>query len=380
MTGTLVLVLVGGLLALIGWAAWTISQGYEVPRPRPQDTAYQRGVNALLSGHREEALAEFAESVRENSDNIDAYIHMGNLLRERGEAQRAFSMHRELTVRPGQTPAQRKAVHEGLVLDLIALGRAEEAVAEARALREHDRRNGQAIRLLQQAYESAGDWDRAYEMRAELHRTSGERNPGELALYRAAIGEALLRAEKLDDAKHSFKEALRLQRSLPAALLRLGDIYYQRGRVERALVLWKGLAEAHPQLAHLVLGRLEAASFEQGRMSEMGQAYEEILARNPRDARTLTALARMHLKRGDLAEAHRALHEALEVDPQSLAARLELVNVYRRRGELARALDEMESLLRGMGEAEHFLCRNCHASSDEYWIRCPQCQAWTPYA
>ena len=380
MSGTLLLLLAGGVLALIGWAAWTISRGHEVPRPKNQDSAYQRGVNALLAGEREEALAEFAESVREDSDNIDAYIHLGNLLRERGEAQRALNLHRELTVRPGQTAAQRKAVQEALVLDLLALGRAEEAVVEARALRELDRKSAGSLRLLQQAYETARDWDRAYEIRAEVQRAAGDRDPEALAHYRAAIGEALLREAKLDEAKHSFKEALRLQRDLPTALFRLGDIYYQRGRAERALVLWKGLAEAHPTLAHLVLGRIEAAYFERGRMSEMGQAYEEILARNPRDARTLTALARMHIKRGDLGEAHRALREALEVDPQSLAARLELVNVYRQRGELARALDEMESLLRGMGEAEHFVCRRCHASSDEYWIRCPHCLEWTPYA
>jgi lipopolysaccharide biosynthesis regulator YciM len=379
MSGTLLLVLAGGLLAVIGWAAWTISRAYEAPRAKAQDTAFHRGVNALLAGNREEALAEFTESVREDSDNIDAYVHLGNLLRGRGEAQRALSLHRELTVRTGQTPAQRKAVREGLILDLIALGRAQEAVAEARSLRELDRRSSSSLRLLQQAHEAAGEWDRAYEIRAEIHRVAGERNPEALAHYRAAIGEALLRAEKMDDAKHNFKEALRLQRNLPSALLRLGDIYYQRGRAERALVLWKGLAEAHPELGHLVLGRLEAAYFEKGRMSEMGQAYEEMLARNPHDARTLVALARMHVKRGDLGEAQRALREALEADPQSLAARLELVNVYRRRGELARALDEMESLLRGMGEAEHFVCRQCHASSDEYWIRCPHCLAWTPF-
>ena len=380
MPGPLLFVLAGGVLAVIGWAAWTISRAHEPAPARIPDTAYQRGLNALLAGNHDEALVELAESVREDSDNIDAYVHLGNLLRERGEAERALSLHRELTVRSGRTAAQLKAAREGLVLDLIALRRPAEAVEEARLLRELDRRNGSSLRLLQRAYEAAADWDRAYEARAEIHRLSGERDPEALALYRAAIREALLREEKLPDAKHNFKEALRLRKNLPAALLRLGDIYYQAGRAERALVLWKGLADTHPGLAHLVLGRLEAAYFEKGRMSEMGQTYEEILARNPRDARTLVALARMHVKRGDLAEAQSALREALEVDPQSLAARLELVNVHRRRGELARALDEMETLLRGMGEAESFVCRRCHAASDEYWIRCPHCLAWTPYA
>ncbi len=380
MSGALAFVLAGGVLALIGWAAWTISHGLEVSRPKAEESAYQRGLTALLSGDRETALEELALSVKEDSDNIEAYIHLGNLLRERGEAERALGLHRELTVRAGQSAGQQRAVREALVLDLIAMGRPGQAVEEARALRELDRRNGTSLRLLQRAHEAAGEWDRAFEARSELHRLSGERDPEPLAHYRAAIGEALLREGKLDEAKHHFKESLRLRRNLPSALLRLGDIYYQRGRAERAIVLWKGLAGTHADLSHLVLGRLETAYFERGRMSEMGQAYEEILSRNPRSARTLVALARMHIKRGDLVEAQRALAEALEVDPQSLAARLLLVSVHRKRGELSRALDEMETVFRGVGDAESFVCRECHAPSDEYWTRCPQCLAWAPYA
>jgi lipopolysaccharide assembly protein B len=379
-TGALAFVLVGGLLALIGWAAWTISHGQETGRGKAEESAYQRGLTALLSGDRETALEELALSVKEDSDNVDAYIHLGNLLRERGEADRALGIHRELTVRSGQTLGQQRAVREALVLDLIAVGKHGPAVEEARALRELDRKNGSSLRLLQRAHEAASEWDRAFDVRSERHRLSGDRDPEPLALYRAAIGEALLRDGRLDEAKHHFKESLRLRRNLPAALLRLGDIYYQKGRVERATVLWKGLADTRPDLAHLVLGRLETAYFESGRMSEMARAYEEILSKNPRSARTLVALARMHVKRGDLTEAQRALAEALEADPQSLAARLLLVSVHRRRGELSRALDEMETVFRGMGESESFLCRQCHAPSDEYWTRCPQCGTWTPYA
>jgi lipopolysaccharide assembly protein B len=379
MPGSVLFLLAGGILALIGWAAWTISRAHEPLRAKPEDTAYQRALGALLAGEQEQALVELTEAVREDSDNIDAYVHLGNLLRERGEAERALSVHRELTVRAGQTAAHQKAVREGLVLDLIALGRAGEAVEEARSLRDLDRKNGASLRLLEKAHEAAGEWERAFEARAERYRVVGERDPEVLALYRAAIGETLIRSEKLDEAKHHLKEALRLRRNLPAALLRLGDIYYRNGRTERALVLWRGLADTHPDLAHLVLGRLEVAYFEKGQMSEMGRAYEEILSKNPRDARTLVALARMHLKRGDLGDAQRMLNEALEVDPQSLAARLELSNVHRRRGELTRALDEMEILLRGMGEADAFVCHRCRAPSDEYWVRCPNCRAWTPY-
>jgi predicted ATP-dependent serine protease len=40
----------------------------------------------------------------------------------------------------------------------------------------------------------------------------------------------------------------------------------------------------------------------------------------------------------------------------------------------------MEALLRGLGTGETFTCRSCAAITDEYWSRCPTCQAWAPHA
>ena len=213
--------------------------------------------------------------------------------------------------------------------------------------------------------------------RTELQRTNGGRDPGALARYRSAAGETFLRQGKAREAERQFKSALRLDKDHPAALLRLGDICYDRNHKERAVVLWKGLARTHPNLAHLVLERLEAAYFERGRMSEMALAYEELLARTPQDARLHLALARMHVKKGELPEAAGVLTQALVIDPGSLPARLLLVNVHRRLGDVSRALDQVEGLLRDVPEGERFTCAACGAGSEEYWTRCPQCLAWS---
>src|SRR3989442_8362336 len=291
-------VLGGGVLALVGWAAWTLSGGFTTGRAEP-DTPYQHGLDAMLRGDTDEALLAFAETVEFDTDNVDAYIHIGNLLRERGEAGRALHVHRELTVRAGQTPSQQRAVREALVLDLIALDRPEQAVEEAEELRELDKKDGRALKVLLRAHEAAGDWERAFEVRSELARSSGERGLGELARYRSAAGESYLRAGKTREAERQFKNALRLDKNHPAALLRLGDICYDKRHPERAVVFWKWLARAHPDKAHLVLERLETAYFERGRFSEMSQAYEELLTRNPRDARILMGLRRSNCKKRD---------------------------------------------------------------------------------
>ena len=367
--------LVGGFLAGVGYAAWVLSRDAVDTAPKPE-TPYQQGLSALLAGNRPEALRAFAETVRIDTDNIDAYIHLGNLLREEGQGERALKLHRELTVRAGQTPAQERAVREGLILDLVAVGRGKEAVEEARALRESDRKNPGALRLLLLAQEAAKDWEHAFETRGEIAKATGERNGHGLARYRSALGEIYLREGRIEDAKHEFKSAIRIQRDEPAALLRLGDIYYESNRPDRANVLWRALAEAHPPFSHLVLERLETSYFEKGRFHELDQAYEEMLARNPRDVRIVLAMARMHLKKGDLADAGRMLNEALELDPQSVPARLLLADLYRRRGDLTRALEELESILRGVGSGEAYVCASCGEQSEEYWSRCPRCLAW----
>ena len=366
----------GGVLAVVGWAAWTLSGGFTTERPQPE-TPFRHGLDALVRGDTDGALRAFMETVEMDTDNADAYLHIGNILRDRGEALRALRIHRELTVRAGQPPALERAVREAIVLDLIALSRPHEAIEEALELREEDRKNRRAMELLLRAYEAAGDWDHAFEVRAELMRTNGGREPGALARYRSAAGETFLREGKAREAERQFKDALKLDRDHPAALLRLGDICYHRDHKERAVVLWKGLARTHPHLAHLVLDRLETAYYERGRMSEMAQAYEELLAKSPTNARLHLALARMHVKKGELEEASRVLARALEIEPTSIPARLLLVNVHRRLGDVSRALDQVEGILRDVPQTESFTCASCGASSEEYWTRCPQCLAWS---
>jgi lipopolysaccharide biosynthesis regulator YciM len=101
-----------------------------------------------------------------------------------------------------------------------------------------------------------------------------------------------------------------------------------------------------------------------------------MLERNPKDARIHLALARMLLKKGDLADAGRVLNEALELEPDSVPARLLLADLHRRRGDLSGALDEMESLMRGVGSGEVYVCAACGQQAEEYWSRCPSCFAW----
>src|SRR5262245_18104217 len=119
MTTLLAVLAVSGFLAAIGYAAWILSRDAAGPKPKP-DPPYERALGALLTGDRDEAVAALVEAVREDSGNVDVYIHLGNLLRVKGEPERAYRIHRELTARAGHTPSRSRTIREGMILDLVA--------------------------------------------------------------------------------------------------------------------------------------------------------------------------------------------------------------------------------------------------------------------
>ena len=51
---------------------------------------YQESLNLLLEGRREEALTKLKKAVRETPDNVDAWLTLGDLLREKEEVGKAI--------------------------------------------------------------------------------------------------------------------------------------------------------------------------------------------------------------------------------------------------------------------------------------------------
>ena len=82
---------------------------------------YVRALNCMLDGNKEKAMDYLKQSVRLDTNNIDAYLKLGILYRELGQASRAYRIHRELTVRPQLPKSVKVDILKHIVLDLIDL-------------------------------------------------------------------------------------------------------------------------------------------------------------------------------------------------------------------------------------------------------------------
>jgi lipopolysaccharide biosynthesis regulator YciM len=368
------------LLVALAWLSRTWVRRHRGRPTSPQD-AYTQGLSALIGGDRREALRRLRDAIQGDSENLDAYIRLGDLLRESGEIQKAMTVHRDLTIRPRLQQHERARILESLTRDYLAAARYEEAGQSAERLRTLDRQNRFAYRALQQVAEALQDWPRALKVVEERARLENREDKGLLARYRGFVGNEERLAGNEKAAKQHFEEALKLDPECHLAHLYLGDLEQAEGNVEKAVDHWRRLALSAPELGTLVFDRLERAFFEMGHYGDVISFYRELLQRAPREDAVpgLLALAEIHRRKGDLDDAESFIQEATEIEPDHPRAHRHLVKLAMDRQDPQAALAHLDRLLATLKADEGRIeCRHCGRGLEGPEWRCPHCQSLNP--
>src|SRR4030066_876652 len=120
----LALIALSLLMVLIFVIFWTKNRA--TPKEIAQEI-FVEGLMALASGNHKVAYQKFRSVVQQDTENVDAYLMLGNLLRQRGKAEKALQIHKELTIRPSLTEAKRIQVQKSLADDYLAVGQHDRA-------------------------------------------------------------------------------------------------------------------------------------------------------------------------------------------------------------------------------------------------------------
>jgi len=343
----------------------------------PDVTAYQLGVNAMISGDRDAAVRHLATAVREDPRNVDAYVKLGNLLRERGQLRQATQIHRELLVKRRLPPTTKNEILRCYALDLAAAGRWDEMLETVRSLPRSDRGDAEMLALTRDAHESAGELDRAVHAHRELLKAGHGGDEPPLGVYRAHTALVSLKQGDKARAKAEFQAAVNESPEAAVANVYLGDIAREEGDTGHAIAYWMKLASEKPDCAHLVFERLEKAYYDTGDFGRMMRVYEDLVAKTPSNARALCGLARMYERKGALDEAIRTAQEAVKHEGATLVGHRELLDILVRNGSHEEAAKIASSLVQRLSEeAGARKCPSCKKRLSETGWRCPHCRAW----
>ncbi len=351
-------VLVFLILLAAAIAFYLVYDRYFKKAEKPVPSLYLEALQDLLDGKQVAAFSKLRQVVAEDSSNLDAYLRLGQILRENRTPARALQVHKDLTLRGGLSVAEKVAILHQLALDYEDLNDLDMAEAALREMIELEAQNHWARVRLLELQEKTGKWDEAYDTAAAILKLESNKSKKPLAVFKHHQGEQQYKKKEYHKARVLFKEAIGLDPSFVPAYLAIGDSYREEKRYEDAVNFWNKLISAVPDQGHLVIDRLKKTLFDLGRFDEITEICENILKHSPKNMEARFTLAEFSEKKGDLDSAEEILIQIVEDSPEDLRSVIELVRIYLERGEtrkiheLFRNLEQRWEKLRNRANSE----------------------------
>lgn len=312
------------------------------PSNRESDAAgdYAAGLNYLVSGEENLALEKLKSAVRKNTDNIDAYIKIGDILRESGKIDQAIKVHRDLTARTSLTLAQQLMILRSLEADFEAKQAYDSALKVLEKIYELKKDDVWAREKELQIHEAQENWEKAEAVYRKLAKQKDQTDTKKLASFRVEIGRHCTKSGKNKDARDAFRQAIKIEPSYYPAYHELSENYLREDRPSDALNILKKFAQTNPDEAAKAFEKIRELLFTIGEFGEIENVYSQVISDSPDNWEAYLALAEIKEKKGEMEGAIELCQQILHKNPDSKKAREQLVRFYHRQGNDRLAVEQ----------------------------------------
>uniref|UniRef100_A0A3Q3GTC8 Transmembrane O-mannosyltransferase targeting cadherins 1 n=1 Tax=Labrus bergylta TaxID=56723 RepID=A0A3Q3GTC8_9LABR len=294
---------------------------------------YPRHASAMnnlgtLTRSPEEAESYYRKALDTNPQHNRALFNLGNLLKSQGKEKEA----------------------ETLLRDSIRFGpHFADAYSSLASLYAEQKRFAEANEVYLKGIENCPD-------SSDLHNNYGvflvDTGDGELAAahYQHAVrlkpahyvamvnlGRLLRSSNENKEAESWYKRALQVTRKVDI-LTPLGALYYNTGRYEEALQVYREAATLQPNSADIWLALAQVLAMA-GRTKEAEKMTQDIISREGSCIECYRLLSAIYSKRGNYTEALDALDRALQQNPSDLTVKAEL---YFSKGNQLREMNQLD--------------------------------------
>ena len=375
----------------IGWLLGRRGSGRASVSPE-LPSQYYKGLNYLLDGRPDGAIDAFVTALEVNSETLETHIALGNVLRKKGEVDRAIRIHQNLLARPSLPRAQVHQAHLELARDYISAGlldRAErlllDLVDESRGLR----RTAQGHLL--EIYQSEREWQQAIDIALKLvpkksllggsvptdSANGGQEVTLVLAHYYCELAARKIARGKLQQAHKLLQQALDSDKQCVRASIMTGDVEYRSGHYKLAINALRKVRTQDPGYICETVGLLRQCHRELGDEGSLKPYLEECLSAYPSATLMLAVADDVRQTQGNH-EAGEFLSGQLAIQP-SLRGLVRLIGLQMEHTE-GEARDNL-GLLQGLAsrllaDRYAYRCDHCgFAGKHLHWL-CPSCKAW----
>ena len=370
-----------------GWLLGRFAGG-QPALPGGAATAYRqyfRGLNYLLNDRPDEAIDTFVDALEVTKETLETHVALGNLMRRKGEVERAIRIHQNLLARPNLPPLQLQQAHLELARDYISAGlydRAERLLHDL--VQSSEELRAVSLRHLVEIYQAERDWVKAIETatrllpRRNFFLSAPDPDPeldGAIAHFHCELAQRALEKNEFDGARAHLQQALIRDPQCVRASLLSGLLAYRAGQFQIAIDALQRVPQQNAALIPETLDTLRACYDALGIREQLGEYLRQCLQRHP-STRLILAIGEELALRENHAVANEFISEQMRARP-TLRGLLALLPTQRETAAGGDNLDMLQALLQKLVLAKPtYQCHRCgFAGRQIHWL-CPSCKQW----
>ena len=356
---------------------------------------YSEGLDMMINGMQRSAYQNFKKIVELDSENVKAYLRLGQVLRESGNPQKALKIHTGLTIRQNLTSYDLLELHKNISLDYFALGRIDRAIEETLIILKMDKKNTWAISKLITFYMKLNQWDEATKYLEKFQKLNNQSDTHKLGLFLIQEGRVLQNNNQFDLARNKFEKALEVYPDLSAAYFFIAETFSKESeqsfqkteniddknsdeykkhlnqaleRLSKAIPMWIKYSSSNPGQSWMVIHLLKDALFVLDRYDELEHILKDIIKQDNNNSEVVATLADMYAHKGDLKNALDIIDSNIDKDSNSLIIKLIRLKL--------QTLDGSQNISKGLDDIIHFLVtdegyhiyKNAPPDKDIVWV------------
>jgi lipopolysaccharide biosynthesis regulator YciM len=343
--------------------------------------SYFEGLNHLLNERPDDAIDAFVSALEVNSDTLETHFALGNLLRRRGEVDRAIRIHQNLLARPSLSAQQQQQAQIELALDYMRSGlldRAEALFKELTSSNDYSIR-GEALERLVDIYRDEKEWEKAIAMAGGLcqrklgREVSYWRNLQ--AHFSCELAEQALEEGHWSAARAWARKALGFDRDSIRAHLDIARIDMAEGRFELAAKNLRKITSTSPLFISEAVPLIRECYVALEQQEVARELLEQLYREQPNELLLQHVSELILMLEGD--DAARAfLAPELEKFP-SLDTMARIVKVVEHRVACHVKYQELAPVFESVLMRDSaYDCYQCGFSGHQMHWCCPSCKSW----
>jgi lipopolysaccharide biosynthesis regulator YciM len=350
---------------------------------------YFRGLNYLLNDRSDEAIDTFVDTLEVTKETLETHVALGNLMRRKGEVERAIRIHQNLLARPNLPPLQLQQAHLELARDYISAGLYDRAERLLRDLvQSSEELRAVSLRHLVEIYQAERDWAKAIETatrllpRRNLFLSAPDPDPeleGAIAHFHCELAQHALEKNEFEGARAHLKQALIRDAKCVRASLLSGLLEYRAGQFQAAIDALQQVPKQNPALVPESLDTLRACYDALGQREQLVGYLRECLGKYP-STRLVLAIGEELALRDSPTAANAFISEQMRIRP-TLRGLLALMAAQREPSPAGDPADANQDMLQALLQKlvlskPAYQCHRCGFSGRQIHWLCPSCKQW----